>query len=194
MGAARRRPISSQLGAAVFDVASESEAASERCGGPLPIPDPSDPRSARRRALVVLSDGADENSRASFAQVLTAARATSVPVFPLALGYANEDQTLKSRLAELARATGGRLIESAGPDALQASYGEIVELLRSSYLLGYYPSAAGSQVPPDRRSAGQIEEGHFNDIRLDCEPLVRVLWFRCYRPVRNTHRKSSGFE
>jgi hypothetical protein len=107
----------------------------------------------------VLSDGADENSRASFAQVLTAARATSVPVFPLALGYANEDVSLKSRLTELARATGGRLIESAGPDALQASYGEIVKLLRSSYLLGYYPSAAGGQAPPEGRSVGQSAEG-----------------------------------
>jgi hypothetical protein len=158
LGAAQRRPISSQLGAAVFDVASESEAASQRCGGPLPVPDPGDPRSARRRALVVLSDGADENSRASFRQVLTAARATSVPVFPLALGYANEDQSLKSRLTELARATGGRLIESAGPDALQASYGEVVELLRSSYLLGYYPSVDGNQVPSDPRLAGQVAE------------------------------------
>ena len=154
--AGQRRPISSQLGAAVFEVASESESVARRCGGPLPIPDPADPRSARRRALVVLSDGADENSRASFAQVLTAARATSVPVFPLALGYANEDQNLKARLGELARATGGRLIESARPEALQASYGEIVELLRSSYLLGYYPSAASSQAASDRRPAGQI--------------------------------------
>lgn len=159
LGAPRRRSISSQLGSAVYEVASESEAASERCGGPLPVPGSGDPRSARRRALVVLSDGADENSRASFAQVLTAARATSVPVFPLALGYANEDQSLKSRLTELARATGGRLIESASPDALQASYGEIVKLLRSSYLLGYYPSAIGSQAQPQPRSAEQIAEG-----------------------------------
>jgi 1-acyl-sn-glycerol-3-phosphate acyltransferase len=102
----------------------------------------------------VLSDGADENSRASFAQVLTAARATSVPVFPVALGYANEDQTLKARLNELARATGGRLIESAGPDELQASYAEIVELLRSSYLLGYYPT------PATERAAGPARGTH----------------------------------
>ncbi len=188
LGAPQRRPISSQLGAAVFEVASETEAVSQRCGGPLPVPDPSDPRSARRRALVVLSDGADENSRASFAQVLTAARATSVPVFPLALGYANEDRSLKARLGELARATGGRLIESASPDALQASYGEIVELLRSSYLLGYYPSAAGSQALPERRLAEQISEGaamglRWHEVRVvlrrpNFRALVRPGYYR----------------
>jgi hypothetical protein len=162
---ARRRPISSQLGSAVFDVASEADAGSERCGGPLPIPDPSDPRSARRRALVVLSDGADENSRASFAQVLTAARATSVPVFPVALGYANEDQALKARLNELARATGGRLVESASPDSLQASYAEIVEVLRSSYLLGYYPAPATDQPAVARRASAQVAEGEALGLR-----------------------------
>jgi hypothetical protein len=188
LGAARRRPISSQLGSAVFDVASAADAGSERCGGPLPNPDPSDPRSARRRALVVLSDGADENSRASFAQVLTAARATSVPVFPVALGYANEDQTLKARLHELARATGGRLIESESPDSLQASYGEIVEILRSSYLLGYYPAPATGRPADASRPSARVAEGEelglrWHEVRVilrrpNFRALVRPGYYR----------------
>jgi len=181
LAAARRRPISTQLGAAVFEVASEPEVASERCGGPLPVPDQSDPRSARRRALVVLSDGADENSKASFEQVLTAARATSVPIFPVALGYANEDHKLKARLGELARATGGRLIESNSPDALQASYAEVVELLRSSYLLGYYPSAVASQASSERRPPARVTEGQ--EVGLQWHEVSVVLRRPNFRPL-----------
>lgn len=102
--------------------------------------------SERRRAIVLLSDGADENSGASFGEALLAARRASVPVFPVAFGYAYQDPRLETRLAELARATGGRRLQSATPERLRDAYAEALRYLKTSYVLGYHPDPRGGPV------------------------------------------------
>ncbi len=153
----RKLPLSTQLEVAVrrLDL-SAPPPVSAGCGAALPD-GPFDPTASRRRALVVLSDGADENSDATFYESLAAARAASVPVFPVALGYANEDQHLKERLGELARATGGRMIESLAPARLRESYSNVVTMLRGSYLLGYDPTAKRAPQPDAGVVAGARE-------------------------------------
>lgn len=159
------------VGEAIRDLDLHTPPPVRSCGDPLPT---SSAANARRRALVVLSDGADEDSEATFYEALAAARAASVPVFAVALGYANEDPGSKARLAELARATGGRLIENVAPGRLSEAYAEVVTLLRSYYLIGYDPRSS-----PER----SVASGRWHEVEVDLrrpnfEPLVRPGYYR----------------
>lgn len=185
------RSLSNQVDTVVFDVTQQSSRpVAGKCGAPLPIPDPGDPGSVRRRALVVLSDGADENSETGFDAGLAVARIASVPVFTVALGYANEDPKLKARLSLLSRATGGRVIESFSPDKLRESYTNVVALLRSSYLLGYYPRTApvAAQYGKAKKRLPAPQGVHpkglrWHEVRVELrrpnfKPLVRPGYYR----------------
>ena len=147
------------------------------CGEPLPEGAATTAANARRKALILLSDGADLDSKAGFYDALGAARAASVPIFPVAMDYANDEAIFKDDLAELARATGGRVIESTRMGELGASYDEVVTLLRSYYLIGYDPRA----VPTGEGPVGGSPRWH--DVRVDLrrpnfESLVRPGYYR----------------
>ncbi len=174
----RRTSLLSQVDEAVRNLDLHTPLPVRGCGEPLPEGAATTAANARRKALILLSDGADINSKASFYDALGAARAASVPVFPVAMGYANDEPTLKDELAELARATGGRMIESTGPRELGASYDEVVALLRSYYLIGYDPRAVPT---PEGTVIGG--EPRWHDVRVDLrrpnfESLVRPGYYR----------------
>jgi hypothetical protein len=145
------------------------------CGEPLPVDEQVTAANARRKALLLLSDGADMDSEAGFYDALGAARAASVPVFPVAMGYANSDPGLREHLAELARATGGRLIANTQPGALAESYDEVVALLRSYYLIGYDP---GSTSPAEANGRARWHDVRVDLRRPNFEPLVRPGYYR----------------
>ncbi len=87
-----------------------------------------------RRAIVILSDGADRYSSASASDVLDRARRSDVLMYPVAIG--RERPTL---FAELATISGGRSFQLADPARLQATLQAIAEDLRAQYLIGYAP-------------------------------------------------------
>lgn len=93
-----------------------------------------------RRALVVLTDGRDENdagtapgSLRSFDEVLRLAQEIDVTVFTIGLGP-NVDTT---RLESLSRTTGGLSLFPTEATALDGEYARIVENLRRRYILSY---------------------------------------------------------
>ena len=97
----------------------------------------------RRRALVVLSDGADVGSDYRALQVIEAARRAQVALYPIALGHF--DQRADADLERLARETGGRFFRAGSVGELDGVYQRIEEILRSQYLLVFRPrgQAAG---------------------------------------------------
>lgn len=105
------------------------------CGVPEVGDVPGQP--SRRRAVVLLTDGADEASKARFDEVLDSAHAASIPIFPVVLGEARRDERLRAVLDRLAGSTGGTVIESVAPETLRDAYEDVVSLLRASYLIGY---------------------------------------------------------
>ena len=170
--------LRSQAGAAIRDLDLSTPAPIRGCGEPLPPGAVADRTNTRRKALVVLSDGADLDSTATFYDALGAARAASVPVFPVAFGFATDDPALKSRLGELARATGGRMIENTAPERLAEAYDDVVTLLRSFYLIGYDPGPGGE-------AEGTLASGRarWHDVRVELrrpnfETLVRPGYYR----------------
>lgn len=172
----RRPSLLQDVDSAIRDLDLTTPSPVRGCGEPLPVGERPSAANARRKALLVLSDGADMDSRASFYDALGAARAASVPVFPVAMGDATSKPRLSEHLAEIARATGGRMIENTRPGQLAESYDEVVALLRSFYLIGYDPGDS-----THASSTGTTPRWH--DVRVDLrrpnfEPLVRPGYYR----------------
>ncbi len=97
-----------------------------------------------QRALLVLSDGRDADSRFSFDEALEYARRSGVTVYSIALkGSAG---TARSNLGQLARETGGRLFQIKEMSELDAVYATIESELRSRYLLLYQSSVTDGDL------------------------------------------------
>lgn len=95
-----------------------------------------------RRALIVLSDGADRYSQLTAADLVQKARRSDVLIYPIALG--------KERppiFAELAAVTGGRSFQAGDERSLTATLGAIARELRFQYLLGYAPAGESTGAP-----------------------------------------------
>lgn len=88
-----------------------------------------------RRALVIVSDGADRYSRTSEAEVLQHVRARDVMIYPVATG-----RTEPAVFAELAAVTGGRSFHARDAGSLEQVMHLIADDLHHQYLLGYAPS------------------------------------------------------
>lgn len=91
-----------------------------------------------RRAIVVLSDGADRYSQAGEVDVLNRARRSDVMMYPIAIG-----RTRPALFAELAVLTGGRSFHLRDPKELQKTLQTVAADLGAQYLLGYAP-----EIPP----------------------------------------------
>lgn len=97
-------------------------------------------RRTGRRAIVLLSDGRDENnpgtapgSRRTLEEVLTLVRGTDTVVHAIGLG-ANVDRPALERLA---RISGGTASFPADATLLDGEYGRVLEALRQRYQVGY---------------------------------------------------------
>ncbi len=90
-----------------------------------------------RRALVVLSDGADTDSNLDFEPVLAQVELAGVVVYPIALRVS--DPATTEALRRLAERTGGRYHTADSVGDLDRVYREIERALRSQYLIAFEP-------------------------------------------------------
>lgn len=104
-----------------------------------------------RRAVVVLTDGMDNASRLSPAEVSALASAIDVPVY-VVLVVPESDRTgapedleerltaeREGQLGDLARWTGGEIFAAVGPASSSLAARQIVEELRHQYLVSFEP-------------------------------------------------------
>lgn len=116
-----------------------------------------DPQGGRRRALVVLTDGIDTNSRLTPAQVSGIASAIDVPVYVMTIvsgvdtyrqqgGIAQEGD-----LSDLARWTGGQLFVTTSPSESSQAARQILSELRHQYLLAFEPGLEPGWHPVEVR-------------------------------------------
>jgi Ca-activated chloride channel family protein len=111
-----------------------------------------------RRALLLISDGADRGSETDAATLIAHARRSDVLVYPIAVA-----RTAAPVMAELASVTGGRSMVVADPQRLEPALAALARELRTQYLLGYAPA----------RGVGDAAAWHAFDVRVD-RPGVRV--------------------
>ena len=96
-----------------------------------------------RHVMVVVTDGGDTTSYKRYEDALAAAQRTDVVVYPIVVvpiaAEAGRNTGGEHALATLASSTGGRIFYPEGFEKLDQAFGEIIEELRTQYLLGFYP-------------------------------------------------------
>ncbi len=119
-----------------------------------------------KKALIVYTDGADEDPDFSYRTCLRFARKVGVPIYVILSnneivrtdGRGLAVRSFISRLENLTSAVGGRVFLARVGEDLEAVYGRIEEELRSQYLLGFYSRGSGTpewrQVAVDVKGSG----------------------------------------
>lgn len=111
-----------------------------------------------RRALVVVTDGFDSNSRSDPTRAIDFGKRLGVPVYVVAmrsLGFGPttmEDANLRNSMRLITGPTGGRLFQIESVDQMASVFDHIEEELRRQYVLTYYSERPfGSAVEPEVR-------------------------------------------
>ncbi|HJR07196.1 MAG TPA: VWA domain-containing protein [Pyrinomonadaceae bacterium] len=135
-------------------------------------------RPEKRRAIVVLSDGADTRSEASADKALNAALDANATIYTVDMS----EQTPSPQksfpaagvLREYATKSGGRFVPTPGGKALRDAFGEIVEELSNQYTIGYRPS-------------NRTHDGRWRSIEVKIDrPEVKARTRRGYRLTKKS--------
>lgn len=136
-------------------------------------------RPEKRRAIVVLSDGADTRSKASTEQALLSALAADATIYTVDMSGPDPGGAIVNRqqsiavLKSFAQKTGGRFVSSPGGQALRDAFAGIVTELSNQYTIGYH-------------SAGGVHDGRWRNIEIKLgRPHVVVRTRRGYRAAKS---------
>lgn len=99
-----------------------------------------DEGSRSRKVLVVMSDGGDNASRATIAQVLERARRSDATIYTIGLFDPGNPDANPGVLKSLAQATGGERYLPRSPSPLLLACERIARDIRSSYTIAFEPS------------------------------------------------------
>lgn len=101
-------------------------------------------RPETRRAILLLSDGADTQSSASLDKALNAAIAANATVYTVNMAdpsmNAGKRAALSAALRKYAEKSGGRFVDAPGGQALYEAFEQIIDELSNQYTLGYRPT------------------------------------------------------
>lgn len=116
--------------------------------------------SLSRRVLVVVSDGGDNASDATLAEIIAATRASNVVLYAVALIDPIDDEARPEVLKQLAQQSGGESFAARNAAEIRAAIERIARDIRHTYTLGYVPARPAdgafhhvrvTVTPPDRR-------------------------------------------
>lgn len=96
----------------------------------------------QRRVLVIVSDGGDNASRATFDEVVTKAQASNAVIYTVALLDPVDRDTNPALLRRLAQASGGEGFAPRNAEDITAALQHIARDIRHSYTLGYVSTNA----------------------------------------------------
>jgi Ca-activated chloride channel family protein len=123
-----------------------------------------------RKALVVITDGGDNNSRYSFPELLALSRESYAQVYIVAIRRSlrdQEEQRGRLRLDQIANETGGRLLIVDSSGELPHALATVNDLIRNQYLLTYRP-------------AGSRRDGKWHPVRVRIQPPSKAPAYRVY--------------
>lgn len=90
-----------------------------------------------RRAIILLSDGADSNSRLKKEDAVEAAVKANTVVYSIGIG---DEDFSEGNLKKIAERTGGRAFFPEDDTQLRAAFAQIQDELRTQYLVAYSPT------------------------------------------------------
>jgi Ca-activated chloride channel family protein len=99
-------------------------------------------RDEKRRAIVILSDGGENYSRASSDKALERALQAGVTIYAVNMGETGpqRDLTATGILKNFVSKSGGRYVDAPGGQVLRDSFAEIAEELGHQYTIAYRPT------------------------------------------------------
>jgi Ca-activated chloride channel family protein len=151
------------------------------------------------RAIILLSDGIDNASRMTRAEVAQRMEGVSIPIYAFGLrepaeqnkvAPISEEMSNIDLLEELAAASGGKLFVGNTPEVLAGAVLGIERVLRAQYLIGFPPTGKGA-VKYRRISlelAGRVRSVRVRAGYRGTEPPVRTA---ATRGRKRTERKNS---
>lgn len=96
-----------------------------------------------RHVMVLVTDGGDTTSYKKYQDALAAAQRSDVVMYPIVVvpiaADAGRNLGGEHALATLAAATGGRIFYPDSYEHLNDAFSDIIEELRTQYLIGFYP-------------------------------------------------------
>ncbi len=90
-----------------------------------------------RKALVVVTDGADNHSHVDYETLLRYAQTAGAPIYFIAVNISIVDFGIRSQINEIARESGGEVFHISNPDKVSGVVQRIEEELRSQYIVAF---------------------------------------------------------
>ena len=90
-----------------------------------------------RKALVVVTDGADNHSHVDYDTLLRYARTAGAPIYFIAVNISVLDFGIRGQINEIARESGGEVFHISNPDKVAGVVERIEEELRSQYIVAF---------------------------------------------------------
>jgi len=120
-------------------------------------------KSSARRAIILLSDGDDNQSRHSREEAIEAALRAEVIIYVIDTAVTESNSKGEKILRRYADATGGRVFFPMGLQDVSTAFNQIQDELRSQYVLAYKPE-------------NFVQNGNYRSITLDVpkRPNVRI--------------------
>ncbi len=125
-----------------------------------------------RHALVVLSDGADNNSRFTQHEIIELLQESDVIVYAIAINGPMVAPASFKILKKLAESTGGRMYQVNKASQLPDAVSKINRALRDQYTLAYYPI--------NKKHDGKYRRILVKIIQPFDRPLLRASWRNGY--------------
>jgi Ca-activated chloride channel homolog len=120
-------------------------------------------RSSARRAIILLSDGDDNQSRHNREEAIEAALRAEVIIYVISTDVTDSNRKGDKILMRYAEATGGRVFFPLRIDEVASAFAEIQDELRSQYVLAYNPE---NFVADGRYHAISIEAPKRSNVKL----------------------------
>jgi Ca-activated chloride channel family protein len=125
-------------------------------------------RQTGRKAIVVFTDGEDQGSHATIADVEHRLQASDVTLYMIGLGRGLTMESQKKVMQRLTTPTGGRTLLMVSVDELQIAFDDLLDELSHQYLLSYPPTNA-------------TRDGAWRSIRVDVDGRYQVRARQGYR-------------
>jgi len=90
-----------------------------------------------RKALVVVTDGADNHSHVDYETLLRYARTAGAPIYFIAVNISVLDFGIRGQINEIARESGGEVFHTSSPEKVREVVQRIEEELRSQYIVAF---------------------------------------------------------
>ena len=141
-----------------------------------------------KRTLIIVSDGGDNVSKTSFANLLQLIEASRATIYTVGLFEAEDHETNPAVLRKMASVTGGEYFEPAKLDDIVPVVNRISQDIRNSYTLGYTPDETN-----DKRALRTIKvAAQENNKRLNVHTRTAYLLTPFSQLVAQQSRKDVG--